>query len=59
MTLKTIREKARHIGVKNYTRFKKEELIRTIQSKEGNQPCFKGISDCWEFRCLWRDECQS
>ena len=59
MTLKTIREKARHIGVKNYTRFKKEELIRTIQATEGNQPCFKGISDCWEFRCLWREECQS
>jgi hypothetical protein len=58
MTLKSIREKARYIGVKNYARFRKEDLIRTIQEKEGNRPCFKAISDCWEFKCLWREECQ-
>ena len=59
MEEKTVREKARHVGVKNYARFKKEDLIRTIQAQEGNQPCFKAIHDCWEFGCLWREECQS
>jgi hypothetical protein len=58
MTLREIRKKARIIGVKNYTRYKKESLIRVIQETEGNSPCFKGIGDCGEIRCLWRDECQ-
>lgn len=59
MTLREIRQKARLIGVTNYTRYKKETLIRVIQEVEGNSPCFKGICDCAEFGCLWRDECQS
>jgi len=59
MTLKLVREKARTMGVKNITRFNKEKLIRIIQSSEGNSPCFKEINDCWEFGCLWREECQS
>ena len=59
MTLRKIREKARVVGVKNYTRYKKEELIRVIQELEGNSPCFKGMFDCAEFGCLWREECQN
>ncbi len=59
MTLKVVREKAKKLGVKNINRFNKENLIRLVQSSEGNFPCFKGIRDCWEFRCAWRQECQS
>jgi len=58
MTLRKIREHARELGIKNYTRFKKPELIRLVQNAEGNAPCFKEIHDCWEFGCLWRAECQ-
>jgi hypothetical protein len=58
MTVKAIREKAKKMGVKNITRFNKENLIRVIQSNEGNSPCFRCIQDCWEFGCLWREECQ-
>ncbi len=58
MTTRKIREYASKLGVKNYTRFKKIELIRRVQQAEGNSPCFRGIHDCWEFRCLWRKECQ-
>jgi hypothetical protein len=47
MTVKQIREKARTLGIKNYTRYDKERLIRVIQELEGNSPCFKGICDCW------------
>jgi hypothetical protein len=59
MTLKEIREKARTMGVKNITRYKKDTLIRAIQEVEGNAPCFKGIDRCGEARCLWRDQCQN
>lgn len=58
MTLRKIREQAKRMGVKNYSRFRKSDLIRQIQKQEGNTPCFMGIHDCWEFRCLWREECQ-
>lgn len=58
MTLKEIRVKARGLGVKNYSRMKKDDLIRAIQEKEGNSPCYQNIYDCWEFDCLWRLDCQ-
>jgi hypothetical protein len=57
MTLKEIREKARSMGIKNYTRFRKENLIRIIQETEGNSPCFKNTCDCGEHQCLWRQDC--
>lgn len=58
MNVKEIRDKARVVGVKNYSKFKKADLIRAIQVQEGNSPCFLEIKDCWEFHCLWRDDCQ-
>ena len=36
MTMNQIREKARLLGVKNYSRLRKADLIRAIQGKEGN-----------------------
>jgi len=59
MTVQQIRQKARKMGLKNITRYRKEHLIRAIQELEGNSPCFRGINDCWEVGCLWREECQS
>jgi hypothetical protein len=58
MTVQKIREQAKELRIKNYTRFPKPQLIRAVQAAEGNAPCFKEIHDCWEFGCLWRDECQ-
>lgn len=59
MTKKDIQAKAKEIGLKGYTKMETQELIRTIQSAEGNSPCFQseiapvcGISDC-----LWREDC--
>jgi hypothetical protein len=49
--------KARKMGLKNITRYWKEHLIRAIQEL-GELPVLWGIHDCWEVRCLWRDECQ-
>lgn len=59
MTVREIREKAKDMGVKNYTRFNKEGLIREIQKAEGNSPCFKEIENCGEYHCAWRDDCQT
>jgi hypothetical protein len=37
----------------------KKELIRSIQIKEGNFPCFKtDPSFCDEYDCCWRTDCQ-
>jgi|WetSurMetagenome_2_1015567.scaffolds.fasta_scaffold169807_2 hypothetical protein len=58
MTLQQVRLKARDLGVKNVSRFRKENLIRVIQEVEGNAPCFRNISGCCESGCLWREECQ-
>jgi hypothetical protein len=40
MILKDIRAKARDMGVKNQSRLGKTDLIRAIQEKEGNAPCY-------------------
>ena len=58
MTLKDIRVKARELQVKNYSRMRKDDLIRAIQEKEGNAPCYQNINDCGESHCLWRPDCQ-
>ena len=52
-----IREKARLLGVKNYSRLRKADLIRAIQAKEGNFPCYQAISGCQEQDCLWKPGC--
>lgn len=59
MTLNQIRDKARSLGVKNYSRLRKTELIRAIQEKEGNSPCYEPISGCQQHDCLWQPDCQS
>ncbi|RJR47629.1 MAG: hypothetical protein C4567_00985 [Deltaproteobacteria bacterium] len=58
MILKDIRAKARDLGVKNYSKLRKDDLIRAIQVKEGNSPCHQTIKDCDQYDCLWRPECQ-
>ncbi len=59
MTLSQIRDKARNLGVKNYSRLRKTELIRAIQEKEGNSPCYQTFSDCRQDDCLWMPDCQT
>ncbi len=41
-------------------KMKKGELIRAIQSEEGNVPCFgTGKSnECEQTTCLWREDCE-
>jgi hypothetical protein len=38
---------------------RKKELIRDIQTTEGNAACFDtGIENCGMTDCLWYDDCQ-
>jgi CMP-N-acetylneuraminic acid synthetase len=58
MKVTEIRGKARELGVKNYSKLNKKDLIHTIQVAEGNSPCFLEIYDCRVYDCLWREDCQ-
>lgn len=58
MKVTEIRSKGREVGVKNYSKMNKKDLIHAIQVAEGNSPCFQEIYDCRVYDCLWREDCQ-
>lgn len=57
MTMKDIREKARVLKVANYSRMRKDDLIKAIQMAEGNSACYKTIPDCRQADCCWMEDC--
>jgi len=57
MDMTHIKEKAKQLGIQ-VGKMKKVDLIRTIQSKEGNFPCFETAKDyCNQLFCAWRKDC--
>ena len=57
MKVQEIKKKATAMGIKP-GKMKKTELIRTIQSTEGNYPCFQTAdSNCDQTGCCWRADC--
>jgi hypothetical protein len=57
MKLSLIQTKAKDIGL-NPVKMKKDELIRTIQAKEGNPVCYRIMrSNCDQYSCCWRKDC--
>lgn len=57
MKMADIQNKAKSLGIKP-SKMKKVELIRTIQSQEGNFSCFQTkIDSCPQDKCCWRDDC--
>lgn len=57
MKMTEISRKAAKIGLK-VQGMKKVELVRAIQSVEGNVPCFDtGKSNCDQLVCCWREDC--
>jgi hypothetical protein len=58
MKMQEVKEIARKRGVQT-SKLNKGELIRAIQSEEGNIPCFcvGKASECGQARCLWREDC--
>ncbi|MBN2628382.1 MAG: Rho termination factor N-terminal domain-containing protein [Spirochaetales bacterium] len=57
MTVKEIKEIAKEKGVVP-GKMKKDELIREIQTAEGNKACFGyEAAVCGQDDCLWREDC--
>lgn len=56
--LQDIKQIAKKHAIK-VSRLNKAELIRSIQSEEGNIACFATGQDetCNQQACLWRDDC--
>ncbi|NCP03079.1 MAG: SAP domain-containing protein [Deltaproteobacteria bacterium] len=59
MNLADIKQLAKDRGI-NPGRLRKAELIRTLQTQEGNLACFNtGVSrSCEQPYCLWHDDCR-
>ena len=58
MKLSEIQKIAKRLGIKDSWNFKKKDLIKSIQKKEGNFDCFgTATSYCDQFSCLWRSDC--
>jgi len=58
MTVKEIKKMAKEMGIKS-GKMLKTDLIREIQGKEGNTPCFQtGVVACSQTRCCWFGDCQ-
>jgi hypothetical protein len=57
MKVQEVKELAKGMGI-NPGKMKKQELVRTIQEKEGNFPCFQTAGDrCDQESCTWRSDC--
>ncbi|KPK23918.1 MAG: SAP domain-containing protein [Desulfobacterales bacterium SG8_35_2] len=57
MTVKEIKALAKKMGIQA-RKVKKADLIRSIQTAEGNNPCFQsGASSCDQENCCWRSDC--
>ncbi len=58
MKLEQIKEIAKQHGIKA-GKLKKAELIRAIQTSEGNNTCFETgkASECGQEECIWRPDC--
>ena len=57
MDMTQIKEKAKQLGIQ-VGKLKKVDLIRAIQGKEGNFPCFETAKDyCNQLTCAWRKAC--
>jgi hypothetical protein len=58
MNVQSIRDIARQLDIRP-GKLNKTDLIRNIQTAEGNFPCF-GTADagvCDQTGCLWREDC--
>ncbi len=56
MKIQEIRKIAKLWGIDTRVGRSKLEIIRDIQIKEGNDPCFKTKETC-ESDCLWKSDC--
>ena len=58
MKMSDIKKKAKSLGIKVGIGSKKADLIRAIQTAEGNTACFgSGDKSCPHMDCCWRTDC--
>jgi hypothetical protein len=58
ITVRQLQNMARKFGVKHVVGVSKADLIRKIQTAEGNWPCFRTAErTCDRSDCLWRGDC--
>jgi hypothetical protein len=58
LKLGEIRKMAKRLGVNSAVGVTKTELIRRIQTAEGNFACFRTAEKtCDQQKCLWLDDC--
>ena len=57
MNMQEVRERAKVFKLKTVG-MKKADIIRSIQEKEGNTPCYQtGVELCDQADCCWRSDC--
>jgi hypothetical protein len=54
-----LKEKAKKLGLKVAPKAKKVEIVRAIQTAEGNNACYQTgmMSGCSQNQCCWREDC--
>ncbi len=58
MRLTEIERKAKALGIKDTWRYSKNDLIKTVQRKEGSFECFSTANNyCNQPACCWRSDC--
>ncbi|MCB2189253.1 MAG: Rho termination factor N-terminal domain-containing protein [Deltaproteobacteria bacterium] len=57
-SVKYLKDMAQKLGVEKFSRLKKADLVRAIQSAEGHKPCYEQIVDCAQNDCLFWGDCQ-
>ncbi len=59
MNVAQIKKMAQNKGIKP-GKMRKADLIRAIQTEEGNFPCFASATEqCDQLDCCWREDCLS
>ena len=58
MKMGNIKKMAKSLGLKISPEMKKLEVIKAIQTKEGNFDCFgTAVNYCDQEKCLFREDC--
>lgn len=57
MKMTEVQNKAKELGIRSKG-VKKSELIKKIQTEEGNRPCYQtNGGSCDQTDCCWRKDC--
>jgi len=58
MKMNDVKKIAKGLGLTTAVGMKKAQIIRAIQEREGNFPCFGTARDyCDQPKCIWQQDC--